>query len=153
MTSLPEKEGFRHQRVGGLFERGVKRYQSIPNPLSSPPQPPPARHSPGIWLEFSSVYNVACEKKPLFLASCCSMETFHVEELLWLSDKKFHNNNVKSIWNRVRSADWSMEKLDCFSYCLRFTDNEECQEMLMSSRKTQMLLLKKNIFYKYCLFC
>ena len=159
MTSLPEKEGFRHQRVGGLFERGVKRYQSISNRLSLPPPPPPSqafpRHLAGVFLR------IQCSlwKQPLFLASCCSMETFHVEELLWLSDKKFHNNNVKSVWNRVRSADWSMERLDCFSYCLRFTDNEkftdneECQEMLMSSRKTQMLLLKKNIFYKYCLLC
>ena len=35
----------------------------------------------------------------------------HKEELLPLSDKKFHNDDIKSVWNRVRSADWSLEKL------------------------------------------
>ena len=159
MTSLPEKEGFPHQRVGGLFERGVQRYHSIPHRLSAPPPPPLPRHSPGIWLEFSSVYNVACENNRFSSLPAAAWRHFTWRNFCHSAAKKFHNNNVKSVWNRVRSADWSMEKLHCFSYCLRFTDNakftdnEECQEMRMSSRKTQMLLLKKNIFHKYCLFC
>ena len=61
------------------------------------------------------------------------METFRGEELLWLSDKKFHNDDVKSVWNQVRSTDCSMEKLHCLSYCLWMKDKiqkattEECK--------------------------
>ena len=36
--------------------------------------------------------------------------------------QKFHNDDVKSVQNPVRSADWSTEQLHCFSYCLRMTD-------------------------------
>ena len=165
MTFLPEKEGLRHQRVEGLFERGVKRSQSIPNrqsppnphPPPNPPPPPTPRHSSGIWLEFSSVYNVACENNRFSSLPAAAWRHFTWTNFCGSATK--NSITITSVWNRVRSADWSMEKLHCFSYCLRFTDNEkftdneECQEMPMSSRETQMLLLKKNIFYKYCLFC
>ena len=50
-------------------------------------------------------------KQPYFLTPCCCIEMVHKEELLPLSDKKFHNDDIKSVWNRVRSADWSLEKL------------------------------------------
>ena len=40
-------------------------------------------------------------KQPFFLTPCSCKETFHEEELLWLNDKKFHNDNVKSVWNQV----------------------------------------------------
>ena len=39
--------------------------------------------------------------------------------------KKFHNHDVKSVWNWVRSTDWLMEKLHCFSYCPRMTDKRQ----------------------------
>ena len=39
----------------------------------------------------------------------------------WIATQwqKFHTDDVKSIWNPVRNADWSTELLHCFSYCLR----------------------------------
>ena len=36
--------------------------------------------------------------------------------------QKFHTDDVKSVRYPVRSADWSTEKLHCFSYCLPMTD-------------------------------
>ena len=32
--------------------------------------------------------------------------------------QKFHTDDVKSVRNPVRSADWSTQQLHCFSYCL-----------------------------------
>ena len=39
----------------------------------------------------------------------------------WIATQwqKFHTDDVKSIWNPVRNADWSTELLHCFSCCLR----------------------------------
>ena len=126
VTSLPEKEGFLYQRVGGLFKRGVNI--SVNSKTSNLPPGIPQVHVfdwsfalCGLW------------KQPFFLAPCRCMETFLGEELLQPSDKKFHNDDVKSVWNQVRSADWSMEKLHCLSYCLWMTDkintkgHKECQ--------------------------
>ena len=39
--------------------------------------------------------------------------------------QKFHTDDVKSVRNPVRSADWSTEQLHCFSYCLRMTDKRQ----------------------------
>ena len=39
--------------------------------------------------------------------------------------QKFHTDDVNSARNPVRSADWSTEKLHCFSYCLRMTDERQ----------------------------
>ena len=41
--------------------------------------------------------------------------------------QKFHTDDVKSVQNPVRSADWSTEQLHCFSYCLRMTDKRQKQ--------------------------
>ena len=38
--------------------------------------------------------------------------------------QKFHTDDVKSVQNPVRSADWSTEQLHSFSYCLRMTDRK-----------------------------
>ena len=39
--------------------------------------------------------------------------------------QKFHTDDVKSVRNPVRSADWSADQLHCFSYCLRMTDKRQ----------------------------
>ena len=36
--------------------------------------------------------------------------------------QKFHTGDVKSVWNLVRSSDWSAQQLYCFTYCLQMTD-------------------------------
>ena len=38
--------------------------------------------------------------------------------------QKFHTDEVKSVRNPVRSADWQTEQLYCFRYCLRMTDKK-----------------------------
>ena len=38
----------------------------------------------------------------------------------------FHTDDVKSVRNLVRSADWSTQQIYCFSFCLRTTD--KCQK-------------------------
>ena len=43
----------------------------------------------------------------------------------WRNRQKFHADEVKSVRNQVRSADWSTEKLHCLSYCLRMTDKRQ----------------------------
>ena len=115
VTSLPEKEGFLYQRVGGLFKRGVNI--SVNSKTSNLPPGIPQVHVFDWSFALCSLW-----KQPFFLAPCRCMETFHGEELLRLSDKKIHNDDVKSVWNQVRSADWSMENLHCLSYCLWMTD-------------------------------
>ena len=127
VTSLPEKEAFLYQRVGGLFKRGVNNYISQFQNLQSS-----SRHTPGKVFDWSFAL-CSLWKLPFFLAPWNCMETFRGEELLRLSDKKLHNDDVKSVWNQVRSADCSMEKLHCLSYCLWMTDkintkgHKECQ--------------------------
>jgi len=39
--------------------------------------------------------------------------------------QKFHTDDVKSVRNPVRSADWSTEQLHCFNYCLPMTDKRQ----------------------------
>ena len=101
-------------------------------------------------------------KQPLFLAPCHCMDTFRGKELLRLSNKKFHNDDVKSVWNQVRSADCSMEKLHCLSYCLWMTDKNtkghkecKCHEYKQNSQylwNIIILLQKKHLsFSEACL--
>ena len=42
----------------------------------------------------------------------------------WIAtqQQKFHTDDVKSIRNPFKNADWSTELLHCFSYCLRMID-------------------------------
>ena len=115
VTSLPEKEGFLYQRVGGLFKRGVNI--SVNSKTSNLPPSIPQVHVFNWSFALCSLW-----KQPFLLAPCCCIEMFCGEELLRLSDKKFHNDDVKSVWNQVRSTDCSMEKLHCLSYCLWMTD-------------------------------
>ena len=41
------------------------------------------------------------------LSSLLAAGTFAQEERLRLREKKFHTDNVKSVWNLVQSSDWS----------------------------------------------
>ena len=58
--------------------------------------------------------------------------------------QKFHNDDVKSVQNPVRSADWSTEQLHCFSYCLRMTDKRQKATKVKCKREES--LTKQSIF-------
>ena len=63
--------------------------------------------------------------------------------------QKFHTDDVKSVRNTVRSADWSTEWLHCFSYCLRMTDKR--QKATKVKCKCAECLAKQSIFVEYTL--
>ena len=58
----------------------------------------------------------------------------------------------KSVWNPVRSAGWSTEKLHCFSYCLRLTVlTDKRQKATEVKCKCEESLTKQSIFVEYSL--
>ena len=59
--------------------------------------------------------------------------------------KKFHTDDVKSVWNKVRSAHWSTEQLHCFTYCLRMIDNKSLT--IQSIFVEYSLLQKKHLSF------
>ena len=63
--------------------------------------------------------------------------------------QKFHTDDVKSVRNPVRGADWSMEQLHCFSYCLRMTGKR--QKATKVKCKCKESLTKQSIFVEYSL--
>ena len=63
--------------------------------------------------------------------------------------QKFHTDDVKSVQNLVRSADWSTEQLHCFSYCLRMTDKRQKATKVKCKREES--LTKQSIFVEYSL--
>ena len=63
--------------------------------------------------------------------------------------QKFHTDDVKSVWNPVRSADRSTELLHCFSYCLRLTDKRQKATKVKCKREES--LTKQSIFVRYSL--
>jgi len=63
--------------------------------------------------------------------------------------QKFHTDDVKSVRNPVRSADWSTEQLHCFSYCLRMTDKRQKATEVKCKREES--LAKRSIFVEYTL--
>ena len=63
--------------------------------------------------------------------------------------QKFHTDDVKSIRNLVRSADWSTQELHCFSYCLWMTDKRQKATKVKCKRKES--LTKQSIFVEYSL--
>ena len=64
--------------------------------------------------------------------------------------QKFHTDDVKSVRNPVRSADWATEYLHCLSYCLRMTDKR--QKATKVKCKRQESLTKQSIIVEYGLF-
>jgi len=63
--------------------------------------------------------------------------------------QKFHTDDVKSVQNPVRSADWSTEQLHCFSDCLRMTDKRQKATKVKCKREES--LTKQSIFVEYSL--
>ena len=61
--------------------------------------------------------------------------------------QKFHTDDVKSVRNPVRSADWSTQQLDCFSYCLLMTDKKQKATKVKCNREES--LTKQSIFVEY----
>ena len=62
--------------------------------------------------------------------------------------QKFHDD-VKSVRNPVRRADWSTEQLHCFGYCLRMTDKRQKATKVKCKREES--LTKQLIFVEYSL--
>ena len=73
--------------------------------------------------------------------------TFRKEEVT--QRQKFHTDDVKSVRNPVRSADWLTEQLHCFSYCLRMTDKRQKATKVKCKHKES--LTKQSIFLEYSL--
>ena len=63
--------------------------------------------------------------------------------------QKFHTDDVKSVQNPVRSADWSTEQLHCLSYCLQMTDKRPKAKKVKC--KHEESLTKQSIFVQYSL--
>ena len=63
--------------------------------------------------------------------------------------QKFHTDDVKTVRNPVRSADWSTEKLHYFSYCLRMTDKRQKATKVKCKREES--LTKQSVFVEYSL--
>ena len=63
--------------------------------------------------------------------------------------QKFHTDDVQSVQNPVRSADWSTERLHCFSYCLQMTDKRQTATKVKFKRDES--LTKQSIFVEYSL--
>ena len=61
--------------------------------------------------------------------------------------QKFRTDDVKSVRNPVRSADWSMEQLHCFSCCLRMTDKGQKATKVKCKRDES--LTKRSIFVEF----
>ena len=61
--------------------------------------------------------------------------------------QKFHTDDVKSVRNPVRSADWSTQQFHCFSYCLWMTDKKQKATKVKCKRKES--LTKQSIFVEY----
>ena len=78
-----------------------------------------------IWLDPGAIIGVGDSKSGVHVAC----ENIRFSSLLVAGDvsrggtsvtqrQKFHTDDVKSVRNPVRSADWSTQQLHCFSYCL-----------------------------------
>ena len=61
--------------------------------------------------------------------------------------QKFHTDDVKSVRNPVRSADWSTEQLHCVSYCLRMTDKRPQRSIVNAKNLEQNSQYLWNILF------
>ena len=118
ITSFPEKEGSLYQTVRSLFERGVNILVNFKTAqlLQGKPQAFDWRFALySLW------------KQPFLLTPCRCKKTFR-EELLRLSDKKFHNE-VKSVWNQVHEEPHKVPFTNCLEWqllCLIFCYTRGC---------------------------
>ena len=74
-----------------------------------------------------SISPLAC--KHTFLLAHRRWGTFRKEELLRLGNKKFNNDNVKSVWSWALIRQWSSYILSGFSYWLQMTDKSNVNTM------------------------
>ena len=95
--------------------------------------------------------NLACERQT-FLLTHRRWGTFREEERLRLSDR------IPYWWRK--SGSHGVPNANLFNFTILLVDFVlcsfcilSCVHLLTSSSKTQMLLLEKNIFHGYCLFC
>ena len=101
---------------------------------------------PHLEMSFSCVW-LACENicfSSLFIAEDVSRGGTSATQR-----QKFHTDDVKSVQNPVRSADWSTEQLCCFSYCLQMTDKRQKAKKVKCKHKES--LTKQSIFVEYSL--
>ena len=63
---------------------------------------------------------IACEN--IRFSSLFAARDISHGEMSATQRQKFHTDDTESVRNPVRSADWSTEKLHCFSNCLQMTD-------------------------------
>ena len=90
---------------------------------------------PHLEMSFSCVW-LACENicfSSLFIAEDVSRGGTSATQR-----QKFHTDDVKSVQNPVRSADWSTEQLCCFSYCLQMTDKRQKAKKVKCKHKESL---------------
>ena len=63
--------------------------------------------------------------------------------------QKFHTNDIKSVWNLVRSSDWSTYQLYCFNDCLRMTDKRQKATKFKCNRDES--ITTQSVFFEYIL--
>ena len=63
--------------------------------------------------------------------------------------QKFHTNDIKSVWNLVRSSDWSTYQVYCFNDCLQMTDKR--QKATKFKCKRDESITKQSVFLEYIL--
>ena len=96
---------------------------------------------------FSTAFQLACENihfSSLFAAGDVSRGGTSATQR-----QKFHTDDLKSVRNPVRSADWSTEQLHCFSSCLQMTDKRQKATKVKCKREES--LTKQSIFVEYSL--
>ena len=91
--------------------------------------------------------NVACEN--IRFSSLFAPGDVSRGETSATQQQKFHTDDVKSVRNPVRRADWSTEQLHCFSYCLRMTDKRQKATKVKCKREESRA--KQPIFVEYTL--
>ena len=67
------------------------------------------------------------------------------------AEEHLRTDDVNSVRNPVRRADWSTEQLHCFSYCLRMTDKRQKATKVKCKREESPT--KQSIFVSYSLLC
>ena len=106
-------------------------------------------------VNFSSIYVRCCLPAGKSTNKTVACENIRLSSLFAAGDvsrwgtsatqrQKFHTDDVKSVRNPVRSADWSTQQLHCFSYCLWMTDKRQKATKVKCKREES--LTKQSIF-------
>ena len=143
VTSLPEKEGILYQRVGGGGLQYMYLSQSVNSKTSNLPPVIPEVFD---W----SFALCSLWKQSFFLATCRCMETFREEELLWLSDNKFHNDDQCKIGLESGQKHWLLDR-EVTSFKLLLT-NDRQETKWHKECKRHEYITKQSIFVEYNIF-